>query len=78
MKSLFRVVYFRKFLNVVLLPRFTMVCKRESRGILAISMYGGNVLCDKDGRNLCVKLIHDKNNNSEVILGARAFRYNIE
>jgi len=55
-----------------------MVCKRESRGILAISMYGGNVLCDKDGRNLCVKLIHDKNNNSEIILGARAFRYNIE
>lgn len=76
MKSLFRVVYFRKFLNVVLLPRFTMVRKRESRGILAISMYGGNVLCDKDGRNLCVKLIHDKNNNSEIILGARAFEYN--
>ena len=76
MKSLFRVVYFRKFLNVVLLPRFTMVCKRESRGILAISMYGGNVLCDKDGRDLCVELIHDK--NSEIILRARAFRYNIE
>ena len=74
MKSLFRVVYFRKFLNVVLLPRFTMVRKRESRGILAISMYGGNVLCDKDGRDLCVELIHD--NNSEIILGARAFEYN--
>ena len=76
MKSLFRIVYFRKFLNVVLLPRFTMVCKRESRGILAISMYGGNVFCGKDGRDLCVELIHDK--NSEIILRARAFRYNIE
>lgn len=78
MKSLFRIVYFRKFLNVVLLPRFTMVRKRESRGILAVSMYGSNVLCDKERRNLCVKLIHDKNNNSEIILEARAFEYNIE
>ena len=78
MKSLFRIVYFRKFLNVALLPRISMVRKRENGGILTVSMYGGNVLCDKDGRNLCVKLIHDKNNNSEIILGARAFRYNIE
>lgn len=78
MKSLFRVVYFRKFLNVVLLPSFTMVRQRESRRILAVSMYGGNVFCDKERRDLRVKLIHDKNNDPEIILGARAFEYNIE
>lgn len=25
-----------------------MVCKRENRGILTISMYGENVLCDRE------------------------------
>jgi hypothetical protein len=53
-----------------------MVRKRENGGILTVSMYGGNVFCGKDGRDLCVELIHDK--NSEIILRARAFRYNIE
>lgn len=33
------------------------------------------MLCDKEGRNLRVKLIHDKNNNDRVMLGARAFEY---
>ncbi len=49
MKSLFRIVYFRKFLNVALLPRISMVRKRENGGILTVSMYGGNVFCGKDG-----------------------------
>ena len=75
MKSLFRIVYFRKFLNVALLPRISMVRKRENGGILTVSMYGGNVFCGKDGRDLCVELIHDKNNNDRVMLGARAFEY---
>ena len=76
MKSLFRIVYFRKFLNVALLPRISMVRKRENGGILTVSMYGGNVFCGNDGRDLCEELIQD--NNREIILRARAFRYNIE
>ena len=76
MKSLFRIVYFRKFLNVALLPRISMVSKRENGGILTVSMDDRSVFCGKDGRVLCVELIHDK--NSEIILRARAFRYNIE
>ena len=75
MKSLFRIVYFRKFLNVALLPRISMVRKRENGGILTVSMDDRSVLCDKEGRNLRVKLIHDKNNNDRVMLGARAFEY---
>ena len=60
MKSLFGMVYFQKFLNVVLLSRITPVAPKGM--VAAFSTYSGNVLRDNEEGNLRVKLIHDKNN----------------
>ncbi|WP_287644445.1 MULTISPECIES: tetratricopeptide repeat protein [Butyricimonas] len=66
MKSLFGMVYFQKFLNVVLLSRITPVAPKGM--VAAFSTYSGNVLRDNEEGNLRVKLIHDKNINRKRIL----------
>ncbi len=66
MKSLFGMVYFQKFLNVVLLQGIIPV---NQKGILAVlTTCSGHVLRGNEEVGLRVKLIHDKNIGRERML----------